>query len=97
VVNPDISEIEKDIEIFVYNYLINKRSINNKELVSVSIRVSYKSSHNSKHIYAVLLETDFKAINLDLIEVMDLIKTRIESRSIRIKTITSFHLHLYYN
>lgn len=97
MVNQDINKIENDIEIFVYNYLINKRSINSKELVSVSIRLSYKPSDSSKHLYAILLETDYKAINLNISEVMALIKTRIDSRNIDIKSITSFHLHLFYN
>jgi hydroxyethylthiazole kinase-like sugar kinase family protein len=97
VVNQGVNDIESDIKIFIDSYLINKRSINNKGLVSVSIRISYKTSELNKTLYLVILDTDFKAVNFNINEIMNLILTRIESKGIDIENITSVHLHLFYN
>lgn len=97
MVNQGVNDIESDIKIFIDSYLINKRSINNKGLVSVSIRISYKTSELNKTLYLVILDTDFKAVNFNINEIMNLILTRIESKGIDIENITSVHLHLFYN
>lgn len=97
MVNKGANDIESNIKIFIDSYLINKRSINNKGLVSVSIRISYKTSELNKTLYLVILDTDFKAVNFNINEIMNLILTKIESKGIDIENITSVHLHLFYN
>jgi hypothetical protein len=95
-VSKSTSGVEKEIERFISQYLIEHNTLNNKELISVSIRLSYKPSIKSRQVYIVLVDTDLNFVNSETSDLINTIKGRIVSRNIDYKTITSIHLHLHY-
>lgn len=91
------SAIENEIERFITQYLIEHNTLDGKDLISLSLRLSYKPSINSRQIYVTLINTNFNLVNSNISDLSDVIKGRIRSRNIDIRTITSIHLHLHYN
>lgn len=67
-----------------------------KKLVTISIRVSFKSPISDKKVYATLLT---KNIDINTFEVNDIVRdvnNKVRNRNISPDTITSLHIHLYY-
>jgi hypothetical protein len=89
-------EIEEEIAQFLTRYLSKNRQFLSKELFSLSVRVSYKPSPESKQVYATLIDTNYDIIKYPIKDILTILKSRFINRNIDIKTITSLHLHLQY-
>lgn len=88
------SQIEDEIDRFVTQYLTEHKTLDGKELISLSFRLSYRPSSDSRQVYATLIDTDLNISQIS--EMIELFKGRIQNRNIDIRTITSIHLHLHY-
>jgi len=91
----------QELESKFYNLIsssieFNKINDENKNLIAISIRVSYKKALNTKIIYHTLLTKNINIENFNMSELMENILKKLENRNILSEQVTSLHIHFYY-
>jgi hypothetical protein len=92
--NKNLNGIEKELT----NYLIKTIDDNTsteRPTLSLSIRVSHKPDNSNRQIYATLLYVNFDSSKNNISEILNLFKSRLESRNIKLENVTAFHIHLH--
>lgn len=94
---PNILELENKFTSLISNSIeFNRLNDENKKLIAISIRVSYKSTIDSKKIYHTLLTKNIDIENFKISGIINKIKDSLEKRHILPEKVTSLHIHFYY-
>ena len=99
---------ENEIENEIYNFISpakagiqENKNKNDKKLVSVSVRISYRPILDKRQEYKVLFTNNIDINNFNPLEILNEFKSKVENRKVAnrkmsLRDIISLHLHLFY-
>jgi len=85
-------KIKENIKNFIIKLLHENKEIEERKLVFISIRISYK---NIKTKYALVLQENIDITKLDSSEITKEFFNRLNNRKVNIDDLSSIHFHMF--